>query len=258
MVRKGKLALLAGLALGALGSLTTAQIAAATHPRPKGATPVLVPLVVAYNQCTTATNRQHGPPLAALSCSASPSNQQTQQTSSFLTLPTGDAWPGAVPNSIGSVRFDVKVTSPEDVKVVASITDVRCVGNSAPGFCGTANTDNASLPDYTGELNGVVNIRVTDHYNGPIGGSGGTDPATVSDVPLSIAVTCTSTPVDTTRGSNCAVSTTANSVFPGAVQDAKRANLEAQAINVQDGGTDGTAMTTFDNTLFETQGVWVP
>ena len=54
------------------------------------------------------------------------------------------------------------------------------------------------------------------------------------------------------------VSTTANSVFPGAVQDAKRANLEAQTINVQDGGTDGTAMTTFDNTLFETQGVFIP
>jgi hypothetical protein len=256
MVPKRKLALLAGLALGALGSLTTAQIAGATHPRPKGATPLLVSLVVAYQQCTTGTNRQHGPPLAALSCT-SPQTSQPPRASSYLTVGTGDAWPGTQPKAIGSVRFDVKSTSPEDVKIVASLTDVRCILNSVPGFCATANTDNAAVNDYTGELNGTVTIRVTDHFNGPVGGSGGTDPATVGDVPLSIGSTCAST-ADTTIGGTCGVSTSANSFFPGAVQDGKRANLEAQAITIQDGGGDGLASTTFDNTPFETQGLFVP
>jgi hypothetical protein len=70
------------------------------------------------------------------------------QASSFLTVGTGDAWAGTTPKSIGSVRFDVKPTSPEDVKIVASLTDVRCVGNSVSGFCGTVNTDNVTVPDY--------------------------------------------------------------------------------------------------------------
>ena len=38
------------------------------YPRPKGATPTRVSLVVAYNQCT-APDRTHGPPLAFGSCS---------------------------------------------------------------------------------------------------------------------------------------------------------------------------------------------
>src|SRR5207249_5161797 len=68
MTMKRKLVLPLALALGALGMMVVAQIAGATHARPKGATPVLVSLVPTYKQCTTATNRQHGPPLAALSC----------------------------------------------------------------------------------------------------------------------------------------------------------------------------------------------
>jgi hypothetical protein len=46
--------------------------------------------------------------------------------------------------------------------------------------------------------------------------------------------------------------------LPGAVQDNKRANVEIQTINISDGGTDGIALTTGDNTLFLTQGIWIP
>ena len=176
MVSKRRLVLPLALALGALGLMVAAQMASATHPRPKGATPLRVSLAVAYKACAS-PNRQHGAPLATLSCNP------PVQASNFLTVGTGDAWPGTQPKSIASVRLDVKTSSPEDVKIVANVTDVRCMGNSAAGFCTTANTDNAGVPDYSGELNGTANIRITDHFNGPIGACGAcADPATGQDL----------------------------------------------------------------------------
>jgi len=225
--------------------------ASATHPRPKGATPLRVSLAVAYKACAS-PNRQHGAPLATLSCNP------PVQASSFLTVGTGDAWPGTQPKSIGSVRLDVKTSSPEDVKIVQNDSDVRCIGNSAAGFCSTANTDNAGVPDYSGELNGTANIRITDHFNGPIGACGAcADPATGQDLAFPVTASCVTTPGDGTVGSNCSVNTTANGTVLGSVQDNKRANVEVQQININDGGADGTAATT-GNTLFQTQGIWIP
>ena len=225
--------------------------ASATHPRPKGATPLRVSMAVAYKACAS-PNRQHGAPLATLSCNP------PVQASSFLTVGTGDAWPGTQPKSIGSVRLDVKTSSPEDVKIVSSISDVRCIGNSAAGFCSTANTDNAGVPDYSGELNGTANIRITDHFNGPIGACGAcADPATGQDLAFPVIGTCATTPGDGTVGSTCGANTTANGTVPGAVQDNKRANVEIQQFNIEDGGADGQAATA-NNTLFGTQGIWIP
>ena len=226
--------------------------ASATHPRPKGATPLRVSLAVAFKACAS-PNRQHGAPLATLSCNP------PVQASSFLTVGTGDAWPGTTPKSVGSVRLDVKTSSPEDVKIVSSISDVRCIGNSVAGFCTTANTDNAGVPDYAGELNGTANIRITDHFNGPIGACGAcADPATGQDLAFPVTGTCATTPGDGTVGSTCTANTTANGTVPGAVQDNKRANVEIQQFNILDGGNDGQAATTADNTLFGTQGIWIP
>jgi hypothetical protein len=239
------------LVLAIAASLALTQMAGATHPRPKGATPLRASLAIAYSACAS-PNRQHGAPLATLSCNP------PAQASSFLTVGTGDAWAGTNPKAIGSVRFDVKVSSPEDVKIVASISDVRCRGNSVSGFCGNANTDNATLPDYGGELNGNLFVRLTDHFSGPIGSCGTcADPATAQDVQISVGTPCFNT-TDTTVGATCRIDTSANGVILGAVQDNKRANLEAQTIYVDDGGSDGTAATTFDNTKFATQGIWIP
>jgi len=252
MTIKRKMVLPLALALGALGLMVAAQMASAIHPRPKGATPLRVSLAVAYKACAS-PNRQHGAPLATLSCNP------PVQASNFLTVGTGDAWAGTQPKSVGSVRLDVKVSSPEDVKIVANISDVRCKGNSAPGFCTTANTDNAGVPDYSGELNGTANIRITDHFNGPIGACGAcVDPATGQDLAFPVTAVCTATGGDGTVGSTCSANTTANGTVLGSVQDNKRANVEVQQINILDGGNDGTAATTADNTLFETQGIWIP
>jgi hypothetical protein len=155
------------------------------------------------------------------------------------------------------VRLDVKSTSPEDVKIVSTGTDIRCIGNSVPGFCANANTDNPNVPDYSGELNGTATIRITDHFNGPIGACGAcTDPATVSDLQFPVVGTCATT-ADGTIGSTCTANTTANGTVPGSVQDNKRGNVEVQTINIEDGGQDGTAITT-PNTLFGTQGIFIP
>jgi hypothetical protein len=250
MTIKRKLVLPLALAVGAVGLMIVAQIAGATHARPKGATPIIVSLVPTYKQCTTGTNRQHGPPLAALSCNP------PVQTSAVATMGTGDAWPGTSPKFAGSIRLDVKATSPEDVKIVFNATDVRCKAGTSAG-CGSANTDNASVPDYAGEVQGTATIRITDHFNGPVGGTGGTDPATVQDLPFPVTSPCANTG-DTTVGGTCAVSTSANGVVPGSVQDAKRGNVEIQTINIFDGGTDGVAATTTNNTLYLTQGIWIP
>jgi hypothetical protein len=52
-----RMALPLALALGALGLMVVAQIAGATHARPKGATPVLVSTVI----CVQAVHDGHEP-----------------------------------------------------------------------------------------------------------------------------------------------------------------------------------------------------
>jgi len=250
MTIRRKMVLPVALALGVLGMMVVAQIAGATHARPKGATPLRVSTVVAYKACAAPGNRTHGAPLAVPSCNP------PVQASSYLTVGTGDAWAGTTPKSVGFVRLDVKTSIPEDVIINSSITDVRCKGATAvAGFCGTANTDNTNVPDYSGSLNGTARIRITDHFNGTTS-AGGTDAATVTDLPFPVTIPCTVTG-DTTVGSTCSVSTTANGVLGGSVQDNKRANVEVQTINIEDGGADGTGGTP-DNTVFETQGIWIP
>ena len=105
------------------------------YPRPKGATPLRVSLVPAYQECT-APDREHGPPLAFPSC-ASP-----QQASSELTVGTPDA-NGRAAQSIGFARYTVQPGNPAtpadeaDVGVQLSITDVR---------------RSSDLEDYTGDV----------------------------------------------------------------------------------------------------------
>ena len=239
---------LVALALGSLAAFLVATTAFAAHPRPKGATPIIVSFVPAYKQCTS-PNSTHGTPLAAPSC-----NPPVQE-SNFLTVGSPDAGGGAA-NSTGKARVDVIVGTPgppddSDVKLVGSATDIRCkVG--ATTTCGSANAANG--PDYTGSVLANSMIRISDHYNG----ASGTDPATVTDLPFPVSTPCTGTPTDTSIGSNCGVSTTANAVVPGSVIDGKRGVVEVSQIYVEDGGTDGLGSTEADNTVFARQGIFIP
>jgi hypothetical protein len=241
--------LLGALAVAALGVMVAAQLTIASHPRPKSASPIRVSVVPAYKECT-APNRTHGPPLSFRSCNP------PVQTSSFLTVGTPDA-NGAVANSVGSVKIRVIVGNPgppDDtaVDISGSITDVRC--KSGVSACGNANA--ADGPDYTGELGGNATIRITDHYNA-VDPGGGTDPATVVDIPLPFNFVCENT-ADTSIGATCRVPPpTCLGCLDQQRLEGHRTVVQVTQLRLFDGGPDGVAATE-GNTLFAVQGIFIP
>ena len=195
------------------------------YPRPRGATPLRVPLVPAFGACT-APNGQHGGPLSFGSC-APPAAQ-----SPYLTVGTPDA-NGAAANSVGSMLFAV---ANADVRIAASVTDVRT----------------KSLVDYGGDLDARAVVRLTDRANG----SGAVYQGTVTDWTLRMPVPCAPTS-DSRIGSDCSSATTANALIPGLVVDGNRAIWELGQVEVLDGGPDGS-FSTDDGLPFLKQGVFAP
>jgi hypothetical protein len=244
---KGRRVLASAVALGAAAILAAATLAFATHPRPKGATPMRVSLVPAYEECT-APNRTHGPPLAFPSCSP------PVQSSQFLTVGTPDA-NGAPAKSVGFVKLSVLVGAPgppsdSEVLIATQITDVRCrAGASA---CGNANA--ADGPDYTGELSIDGTLRITDHDNA-VDPGGGTDPATVVDIPFPFNLVCENT-ADTSIGGLCRVPPP-SCLGCSPRLEGHRTIVEITQIRIFDGGPDGIVATD-DNTLFAVQGIFIP
>jgi hypothetical protein len=232
------------LALAVLGALVLAQLADATHPRPKGATPLRFALVPAYKPCT-APNSKHGPPLAFPSC------VPPEQVSNFLTVGTPDA-NGADANSVGSVVIKIKTTSPEDVLISGSVTDVRCKPATDPSVCSSANA--AAGADYSGDLQGNAIVRATDHFNGQNLNEAGT----VQDAPNPFTFHCVNTP-DTSAGGTCTVDTSRPLIPQPYWFEGKRVVMEIAQMQVSDGGPDGNVFTQpQDNTLFAVQGGFIP
>ena len=204
------------------------------YPRPKGATPFRASLVPAYQPCVSA-NRTHGAPLAFPSCNP------PVQASGQLTVGTPDA-NGADANSVAGLRLDVIQGNPStpaneaDVRLSMNYSDVR---------------QRTSLADYTGQLQLILTARITDKLNGP----SQTEPGT-GDADFPVTVPCAAT-TSTTVGGLCSIVTTFNSVLPGSIVEIKRAIWALSKVNVFDGGSDGVASTA-PNTLFATQGVFVP
>ncbi len=186
--------------------------------RPKGASPMRISLVPAYNQCTSG-NSTHGAPLSYPSC-APPA-----ASSSSLTMGTPDS--NAQPaNGMGSVTLITVPGPPADLRLVTNITDVR---------------NKSDLSDYTGQLNVKLPLRITDRNNGP------SEVGTTQDSTYTFAVPCTTT-VSTTVGSTCSVDTTANALTPNAIVAGTRQNFELGKVDVYDGG----------NTRYLTEGYFVP
>ncbi len=235
------------LVITALALLVLASPAHAAYPRPRGATPLKTALVPAFKPCTpSGSNSTHGAPLAFPSCAP------PVQASGFLTVGTMDS-NGAAENAVGSVLYSLQTVSPRDVLIDVSTTDVRCQ-LPVNTTCGSANA--AAGPDYTGQLEVVHVLRMTDRFNRP-GATGAFGPGTVVDIPYpELTVPCGPT-ADTSMGSTCAISTTANAIIPGSVRDGERAIWEMGQVQVYDGGANGTAGSS-DATLFEDEGVFVP
>jgi hypothetical protein len=216
------------------GSLQDWQALLAGYPRPKGAGPLSISLVPAYKPCGS-PNSTHGSPLASPSCNP------PVPASDYLTVGTADS-NGKPTKSYGSLVTEVQLGDPTtpadeaDVKLTFDLKDVRSKSN---------------LTDYTGELLAQESARLTDKYNGYGGAS-----ATAKDLAYSFVVPCSAT-ADATIGSECALTTTADTLVPGAIKEGKRAVWELGQLQVFDGGSDGLASTA-GNTLFEVQGVFVP
>ena len=216
-------------------TLERVTVIAAGHVRPLSASPMRVSLVPAYTACT-APNRVHGAPLAYGSCA--PPVQRSAQ----LTVGTSDA-NGESPNSIGSLQMKVLAGNPAtpadeaDVRLLVSISDVR---------------NKSGLGDYGGELQARTTLRLTDRSNGP----GLDDSATLGDLSFDFVVPCAVTS-STATGSVCSVSTTADAVYPGVVDEGARAVWQLGQVTVTDGGSDGIG-STFPNGVFAVQGVFVP
>ena len=171
------------------------------------------------------------------------------RTSDFATLGSPDA--NSQPaKSVGSLKLKALGELPidhnngnqADIEIRFSYTDVR--QKATP------------VNDYTGGLRARTALQITDRQNTPY--PGGPGPGTVVPISFEFNVPCATTPSDPTVGSTCALSTTANTLVPGQVQERQRAIWQLGEIEVDDGGTDGNPGSTGDNTLFATQGVFIP
>jgi hypothetical protein len=125
-----------------------------------------------------------------------------------------------------------------DIRLKASATDVRL---------------SAGLGDYSGELQANARLRLIDRASGP----SLDEPATVQDFVYRFTVPCQAT-VSTTVGSTCAVTTSADAIQAGTVTERARTIWQVGQVTLLDGGPDGLASTSAGNTVFETQGVFVP
>ena len=204
------------------------------YVRPRGASPLRVPLVQAYGECAS-PNRVHGAPLAQGACNP------PAHSSEHLTVGTPDA-NGVAANSVGSVRYGVLGGDPStpadeaDVVFDFKLSDVRNAGD---------------LSDYTGELQARVQARITDRGSG----DPGSQPATTEDVVLRATVHCAATA--TTSGAACNLATTLDAITPGLVREGARSVWELGQIEVLDGGADGDPDTP-DNQVFARQGIFIP
>ena len=206
------------------------------YPRPKGATPFRASLVPAYQPCVVG-NRTHGAPLNVPSCAP------PQQASGQLTVGTQDA-NGQAANSVGAVTL---VALPGNIATMADEADVRI----------SVSTKDVrrkpDLSDYPGQVQAVLNVRLTDRQATQYG----QEPQTTQTFAFRANVSCSGT-VDTTIGSTCSIVTTADTILPGAVLEEKRSIWAFEKVDLYDAGPDGNVSTTGDNTVFETQGVFAP
>ena len=206
------------------------------YARPKGATPLWISLVPAYEPCT-APDRRHGGPLAT-----TPAPRPSRPpTTSRSAPPTPTATPSSPRPGCSRRRASTTPQRPPSTRPTSARgRDLRTCARSP------------TCSDYAGELRRTLHAHHRPRQQ-PLPRRRG--PGTTVDFDWAYAAPAPTT--DTTVGSHCFVPTTANSLVPGAVPEHKKAIWQIGDVEVHDGGSDGLA-DTLDNTLFEVQGVFVP
>ena len=183
-----------------------------TYPRPASATPLRVPLVPAYGDCTT-PNSLHTPPLALPACDP-PALQSSLLTTSKLGRGSGFVRLRALPGNSTTAADEA------DIDLTVFANDVI---RTADGT------------DFTGQLPLRTTLRITDRANGFFEN----EAATATDVPFSALVDCVDTPISNSGGS-CSLSTSADTLVPGIAREGKRAVISALSVDLLDRGPDDT------------------
>ena len=109
--------------------------------------------------------------------------------------------------------------------------------------------------DYTGQLQAVTTVRITDRDNDESAGRRRRPRHSVRlPVPGHRAVRRNPA---TAVGATCELNTTFDALMPGAVKELDRSIWQLDAVQVFDGGSDGLVSTS-PNTLFASQGIFIP
>ena len=207
------------------------------YPRPKGATPLRLSLVIAYKprSCSTSQELQHGPPYAYSSC-------PPQKESPNATVGTGDS-NGKPARMEGFLRFDSMLGNPAtpadeaDMKIEFFMDDVF---------------DATTLDDYPYQLRSLFTVRMTDRNFGD------SAMATTQDYLFPLFANCVPT-ADTLEGSTCTLSTTVESIVgPGGIVEGKRSVWGIDNVRVFDSGADGDARVVGDTKVLARPGFVVP
>ena len=208
------------------------------YPRPGGGTPIRVPLVPEFKQCSSPDSTHIGP-LDRPSCT-SPTLESSELAMGSTGAGQGSARIDAIPGNAATPADEA------DMRIIASASDVRKKSDGT---------------DYPGKVLLETALRVTDRGNDVAGVAS----ATVQDTNFTVAVPCTTT-TSTTVGSSCNITTTADSLAPGFVVEGRRSVIAAYSLLVKDLGPNGTGAAPGcdpycgdgDEKVFLRQGVFTP
>jgi Tol biopolymer transport system component len=195
-------------------------------------------LVPAFNDCQSSNG---------VNANQLPSCVPPTQSSDYLTIGTPDV-NGQQSKSSAYAKLDTVIGIPStpadeaDMNINVSVLDVRWKSN---------------LTDYNGQLSFTFDLKRTSKENRLPGSSSYTLGGTVVNVPMVVNVPCTTTPGDSTVGSTCAVTTTADGIAGNIITEGKRTIWQMDTPQVFDGGADGNP-STGPNTLFEEGGNFIP
>jgi glucose/arabinose dehydrogenase len=262
------------------------------YQHPIGASPLRVSLVPAFSGCTS-PNGTHGAPLRFGSCNP-PARAST--TARLGSKSIGFAQMAACNvGSTSSACSQSGLVKP-DVRLIANLRDVRCVGavpagcmagddynpNGAPGpyttGCTTASNCQSGTvlaSPYCAESGlsssaciAGSDLTLTARLPGAAAGkglritdsyNGPTQDVAATSVAsgFPIPMDCLPTAADGTVGSVCVVNTSANALVPGAIRTGDQSVWEVGEVQVLDSGMDGTRGNTDDEPL-AVQGVFLP
>ncbi len=222
-----------------------AEKIAPSYARPGSGTPLRVPLVPAYAECTSPNTTHVAPKLGPGPGAEDPAcSPPVLPATGQLTMGTAGA--GSAFTKLRAIPGNPATAADEaDIAVTANATDVR---NRVGGT------------DYTGNVLLAARLRITDQASG----SAQSTPATAQDVTGSLPMPCTATAG--ANGAICTVTSTMDTLVPGFAREGKLAIYSFLSVEVLDAGPDGNvnvagcppACGTADETVFLREGFVTP